>query len=63
MNCPWRCRHCIHKEYVRVYDHSIVFCRKRNNYPNPAFVEGWGCDDYEDDSLNLLREEEEDEEE
>ena len=59
---PWRCRHCIHKEYVNFNGRSMVFCRKRNNYPSPKFIEAWGCDDYVDNSLDLFREEEDDEE-
>ena len=50
----WRCRHCTNKQIVSIEGKLFVYCNKRENFPSPRFVEAWGCDDYEDQQLDLF---------
>lgn len=35
----------------------MIYCQVKKYYPNPRFIEAWGCDDYEDSQLYLFEEE------
>lgn len=53
----WRCTHCTKRQIVTIEGKRFVYCPLRKFYPNPRFIEAWGCDEYEDSQLHLFEEE------
>ena len=53
----FRCKHCTHRLNTTIEGKPMVYCPIRKYFPNPRFVEAWGCDEYEDEQLKLFDEE------
>lgn len=53
----WRCKHCVNAQWVTINDKRLIYCPSRKLYPNPKFIEAWGCNDFEDTQLKLFEEE------
>ena len=54
----YRCKHCTKSIRCIVQDTPMLYCVAHKQYcPTPAFVEAWGCDEFEDTQLTLFNEE------
>ena len=54
----YKCKHCMNSQRVTIEGVEMWYCNKNHRYcPSPAFINAWGCDNYEDRQLTLFNEE------
>ena len=46
-----KCHYCARTQF-----NNLKFCRKRKYYPDPEFINFWGCDDFKEKYIDLLEE-------